>query len=100
MDGILSKVLKCTPDSILLATIERDSAVLGYQPSSDPTRGSRSDFPFSRPGKTTFCLIVVPRPHGEFNLNGYLTCCFGPCFGPDFPFSRPGRTTFCHTIGY
>ena len=26
---------------------------------SDPTRRSRSDFPFSRPGRTTLCLIVT-----------------------------------------
>ena len=25
----------------------------------DPTRGSRSDFPFSRPGWTTLCLTIM-----------------------------------------
>ena len=27
---------------------------------SDPTRGSRYDFPFSRPGTTTFVLLIKP----------------------------------------
>ena len=49
--------------------------VMGDSLSSDPTRESHSDFSLSRLGKTTFCLIVVPWPHGELNLSGYLTDC-------------------------
>ena len=37
--------------------------------------GQRTNRPAecSRPGRTTLCLTIVPRPHGEFNLGGYLT---------------------------
>ena len=44
---------------------------MGYGLFSDPTRESRSDFPFSRPGRTTVCLTVVPWPHGGFSLSDY-----------------------------
>ena len=43
--------------------------------STGSLHGSPSDFTFSRPGRTTFRLIVVPPPHGEFNLSSYPPCC-------------------------
>ena len=37
--------------------------------SSDPTRGSRSDFPFSRPGRTTLCLSFGEIGQNQENLS-------------------------------
>ena len=48
---------KPSPITMLLMNQQRTNQllVMGDGLSSDPTRGSRSDFPFSRPGKTTLC---------------------------------------------
>ena len=41
------------------------------QRASDPTRGSRHDFPSGRPGRTLlFSCCSSPWPHKEFDWNG------------------------------
>ena len=41
--------------------------------SSDPTRGSRCDFPVSRPGRTTFVLLLYLGHMG--NVTGEVLTC-------------------------
>ena len=48
--------------------------------SSDPTRGSRSDFPFNWPGRTIFCLKKTILESKEDNFSAFLSvliCSFG-----------------------
>ena len=53
-----------------MAGVALELLVMGDSLSSDPTRGSRSDFPFSRPGRTTLYLIRLVlgtlRKYGAF----------------------------------